>query len=87
MKFIMVMILCFGVDCEAIFDTTSYENYDDCYAVALETSAYMQQLYPQSSGEIQCYDEQQIADFQKYLDEGNKPVLTNPDPEHSAIEA
>jgi|TARA_B100000035_G_scaffold309259_1_gene315177 hypothetical protein len=87
MKFVMVMILCFGVDCDAIFDTTAYESYEDCYSVARQTVTYMQQLYPDSSGEIHCYNEQQIADFQKYLDEGNKPVLTNPDPLPSAIDA
>ena len=88
MKFIMVMIICFGADCDAVFDpSVTFNTYNDCYTVALQTSSYMQQLYPNSSGEIQCYDEQQVADFQKYLDDGNKPFLTNPDPEESAIDA
>ena len=62
MKFVMVMIICFGGDCDAVFDPTSYFNsYDNCYVTALQTTQYMQQMYPQSSGEIHCYNEEQLS--------------------------
>ncbi len=63
MKFIMVVIICFGVDCQAVY-----------------------QMYPQSSGEVHCFDEHEFSAFQKMLEDGGKPTLTNPDPV-SGIEA
>ena len=86
-SFVMVMIICFGAECEAVFDpATTFNNHDTCYSTALQTTAYMQEMYPQSAGEIHCYDENQLAEFQKYLEDGNKPTLTNPEPTNS-IEA
>ena len=86
MKFIMVVIICFGVDCQAIFEETPYDSYASCYEVAANTSQLMQQVYPQSSGEVHCYDEQQFSEFQKMLEQGGKPTLTNPDSEYSGLE-
>ncbi len=87
MKFIMVVIICFGVDCQAIFEPNAYDSYDSCYEVAMQTSQFMQQMYPDSSGEVHCFSEQQFSEFQKMLEQGGKPTLTNPDPEHSGLEA
>ena len=78
MKFIMVIIICFGVDCEAIFDKTSFETYDQCYQSAIATANYMRNTFPQSAGEVHCWDEKQVTTFQKYLEDGNKPTI-NPD--------
>ena len=88
MKFIMVMIICFGADCEAVFDPTTYfDSYDSCYATALQTTQYMQQTFPQSSGEIHCYNEEQLSLFQEWLKDGNQPTLSRPEPEASGLEA
>jgi len=88
MKFVMVMIICFGADCEAVFDPATYfESYDTCYSTALQTTQYMQQMYPQSSGEIHCYNEEQLLLFQEWMKDGNKPTLSRPEPEHSGTEA
>ena len=85
MKFIMVVIICFGVDCQAIFEPTTYESHDSCYEVAMQTSQFMQQMYPYSAGEVHCFSEQQFSEFQKMLEHGGKPILTNP--EYSGLEA
>tara|TARA_B100000927_G_scaffold2797_1_gene2173 strand:+ start:214 stop:483 length:270 start_codon:yes stop_codon:yes gene_type:complete len=89
MKFVMVMIICFGAECDAIFDPATYfESYDTCYITALQTTQYMQQLYPQSSGEIYCWNPDQMAIFEEWLEDGNKPTLTRPTPpEPSGIDA
>jgi len=88
MKFVMVMIICFGADCEAVFDPATYfESYDTCYSTALQTTQYMQQMYPQSAGEIHCYNEEQLLLFQEWMKDGNKPTLSRPEPEHSGTEA
>ena len=88
MKFIMVMIICFGTDCEAVFDPNTYfESYENCYTTALQTTEIMRQMYPQSSGEIHCWNPDQLAIFEKWLEDGNKPTLSRPDPEASGIDA
>ena len=75
MKFIMVIIICFGADCKAIFDATRYVDYETCFEVAMETTHLMQQTYPQSAGEIHCFNEQQFSEFQKMLEQGGKPTI------------
>ena len=75
MKFIMVIIICFGADCEAIFDKAKYETYDECYQSAIATANYMRSTFPASAGEVHCWDEKQFETFQKFLDEGNKPTI------------
>ena len=88
MKFVMVMIICFGAECESVFDPTTYfDSYDSCYSTALETTQYMRQTFPQSSGEIHCYNEEQLSLFQEWLKDGNKPTLSRPEPEASGLEA
>lgn len=73
------MIICFGADCEAVFDKQStFETYDSCYSTALQTTQYMKQMYPQSSGEIHCWNDEQVGVFEKFLESGGKPSL-NPD--------
>ncbi len=88
MKFIMVMIICFGGDCDAVFDPNSYfSDYNTCYDTALQTTQYMQQTYPESSGEIHCFDQDQMQIFEQWLKDGNSPTMTNPEPEHSGVDA
>ena len=53
MKFIMVMIICFGFDCQAVYDSEfEYQTYDECRAEAVGVTEYMQLIFPASSGEI-----------------------------------
>ena len=88
MKFVMVMIICFGADCDAVFDPATYfESYDTCYATAMQTTQYMQQMCPQSSGEIHRYNEEQLLLFQEWIKDGNQPTLSRPEPEASGIDA
>ena len=69
MKFIMVMIICFGVDCQAVYDSEfEYETYDDCITEAVGVTQYMQLLFPASAGEIHCWDRETFSSFEKYLD-------------------
>ena len=88
MKFVMVMIICFGADCEAVFDPATYfESYDTCYATAMQTTQYMQQMYPQSSGEIHCFNEEQLSLYQEWLKDGNQPTLSRPEQSKDLIDA
>ena len=76
MKFIMVMIICFGVDCQAVYDFEfEYETYDDCITEAVGVTQYMQLLFPASAGEIHCWDRETFSSFEKYLEQGGKPTM------------
>jgi|TARA_B110000967_G_C18523011_1_gene381977 hypothetical protein len=80
-SFVMVMIICFGAECEAVFDSsTTFDNYNTCYSTALQTTAYMREMYPQSAGEIHCYNDEQLTEFKESLKNGEKPTLTTPEP-------
>jgi hypothetical protein len=37
-------------------------------------------MYPQSAGEIHCYNNEQLAEFEESLKNGEKPTLTTPEP-------
>ena len=70
MKFIMVVIICFGVDCQAIFEETPYERYDLCMETAASTAQYMQYTYPESAGQVNCYTEREFELLQEQLENG-----------------
>ena len=39
----------------------------------------MREMYPQSSGEIHCWNEDEMQIFQQWLEDGNKPTLMRPE--------
>ena len=88
MKFVMVMIICFGADCEAVFDKVStFTSYDSCYSTAMQTAQYMKNMFPQSARDVHCRDEEQIRTFEKFIKNGGTPTLEQQLPEKSGIEA
>ena len=40
----------------------------------------MQEMYPDSAGEVHCLTPKELAVYKKYIDEGGKPVLTKKEP-------
>ena len=73
----MVMIICFSVEvCTAMFDDSKFDSYDLCYESSKSAVSYMQEMYPDSAGEIYCLTPEELAVYKKYIDEGGKPVLT-----------
>ena len=84
MKFLMVMIICFAEDaCQAVFDTTEFNTYDQCYSQALPVSKYMKEVYSTSAGEIHCLNSEEIAIYKEFLDNGGKPELSYDHPQHN----
>lgn len=82
MNFTMVMIVCFSVQvCTAMFDDTKFDSYDACYESSRSTVSYMQEMYPDSAGEVHCLTDEDLAIYKEYIDQGGKPQLTNPEPE------
>ena len=83
MKFLMVMIICFAEDaCQAVFDATEFNTYDECMSQALPVSKYMKDVYSTSAGEIHCLDQNEIAIYKEYIDNGGKPELSEGHPQH-----
>ena len=72
MKFIMVIIICFGANCQTIWDKQLYSTVDDCLAAAGPVKEYMMQVYPTSAGQIYCMSEEEFINFKKNLEEGGK---------------
>ena len=85
MKFLMVMIICFAEDtCQAVFDASQFNTYDECMAQALPVSRYMRDVYTTSAGEIHCLDEKDYAELGNQIKcNGGKPELSLNPPEHS----
>ena len=82
MNFIMVIIICFGANCQAVWDKQQYPTVNDCLAASGPVKEYMMQVYPTSAGQIYCMDEQQFKNYEEYLENGGKPTITtipNPD--------
>ena len=72
MKFIMVIIICFGANCQTIWDNQLYSTVDDCLAASTPVREYMMQVYPTSAGQIYCMSEEEFINFKKNLEEGGK---------------
>ena len=54
MKWILVVIMCFGADCQTIYEQHLYDKEQDCLNEAGIVSAYAQKQFPNSSGQVYC---------------------------------
>ncbi len=77
MKFIMVIIICFGVDCRAIYEEFAYDNYQDCIMEAQGVRDYMKMTFPMSSGQVYCWDDNQFENFREGLQKDGLPTPDN----------
>ena len=81
MNFTMVMIVCFTVEvCTAMFDNTRFDGYDACYESSRSVVNYMQEMYPDSAGEVHCLTDEELAVYREFIDQGGKPQLKNLEP-------
>ncbi len=81
MKFIMVIIICFGANCQSIWDKQQYSNVNDCLAASGPVKDYMIQAYPTSTGKIYCMTQDEFEEYYEYLENGGAPSLEElPDP-------
>ena len=82
MNVIMVIILCFGANCQAIWEKNYYPSIEECIIASAPVKVYMMDIYPDSAGEIHCMTEEMFEDYVKFLENGGKPSITtipNPD--------
>jgi len=84
MKVIMVIIICFGANCQAIWEKNYYPSIEECVIASAPVKVYMIDLYPESAGEIHCMTEKIFEDYKQFLEEGGKPsIATIPNPDAS----
>ena len=79
MKVIMVIILCFGANCQAIWEKHYYPSIEECITASAPVKIYMMDAYPESAGEIHCMTEDAFDKYYQFLKEGGKPSITIPD--------
>ena len=73
----MVVVICFGADmCKNIFDKQAFNSFNECVESTKIVAQYMKNAYPNASGEIHCFTEQEFKDYQEYLENGGKPTIT-----------
>jgi len=54
MKWILVVMICWGMDCQTIYEQTLYDTENECLEQAAVVTNYAQQTYPDTSGQIWC---------------------------------
>ena len=57
MKVIMVIIICFGANCQAIWEKDYYSSIAVCITASAPVKGYMMDAYPESASEIHCMTE------------------------------
>ena len=64
-----------GMDCQTIFEQHEYNSKEDCIKESQYVSQYMQQVFPNSSGEIFCLSREDFDSLNKKLLEQQTPSL------------
>jgi|TARA_B100000902_G_scaffold281114_1_gene266999 hypothetical protein len=64
-----------GMDCQTIFEQHEYNSKEDCIKESQYVSQYMQQVFPNSSGEIFCLSREDFDALNKKLLEQQTPSL------------
>ena len=77
MKFILVIIICIGANCNAVWEQSYYPTYESCVQVSQTVRQYMMNAYPESAGEIHCLTEDEFNEFYDYLENGGQPSIGN----------
>ena len=75
MKFIMVIIFCFGMDCNAIWEQSWYPTMNNCLNASQTVKSFMMDKYPNSAGEIHCMTEPEFNEYYDFLENGGKPTI------------
>jgi|TARA_B100000073_G_scaffold14548_2_gene11899 hypothetical protein len=78
MKFVMVIIICFGATCQSIFEQHFYDTEQECLNQSQSVKQYMMDTYPQSRGEIYCMTYENFQQYNEELQNGKVPVITDP---------
>jgi hypothetical protein len=73
----MVIIICWGANCQAIWERFYYPSVENCLAESTPVKEYMMKAYPDSSGEIYCMNQEEFENYYEYLQNGGSPSLNS----------
>ena len=59
-KIFMVIIVCFNTICQGMWQSTTYENMNDCMAASPAVKEYFMSTLPNSNGEIYCLEKEEF---------------------------
>lgn len=60
MKWIMIVMICWGTECQTMYEQYLYEKESDCLTEAAIVSDYAQMTYPGTTGQIYCLNEDEF---------------------------
>lgn len=76
MKFLMVIVICIaGMECQSIFEQHEYNSKEHCVNESQYVSQYMQEVFPNSNGQIFCLSREEFDAYNKQLLEQQNPGL------------
>tara|TARA_B100000686_G_scaffold343503_1_gene424468 strand:- start:4312 stop:4554 length:243 start_codon:yes stop_codon:yes gene_type:complete len=75
----MVIIICFGANCQSIWEEHWYTTLEDCLQQTPAVKEYMMNTFPTSAGEIYCMNEQEFGKYYQRLLEDGTPNSKLPD--------
>ncbi len=74
-KIFMIIIFCIGIDCQGVWQESTYNSMANCEAAAPMVKEYFSSTFPESRGEIHCVNEKAFVEWKAWLESGNKPML------------
>ena len=63
MNWILVIVICWGFNCQTIYEEKLYDTELECNNEAARVMEYAQEMYPNSSGEVHCLTSTQFEDW------------------------
>ena len=67
MKWILLVMICWGAECQTMYEEFIYDNQEDCLTQAAIVSDYAQMTYPNSTGKVYCLTQ---SEFDAWLQKG-----------------
>ena len=74
-KIFMIIIFCIGLDCQGVWQESTYNSMANCEAASPMVKEYFTSTFPESRGEIHCLTEGAFIEWKQWLEAGNKPML------------
>lgn len=61
MKWIMIVMICWGANCQTMYEEALYDTEQKCLDQAQIVSEYAQKTYPNSEGKVYCLNEKDFG--------------------------
>jgi hypothetical protein len=65
MKWILVVMICWGTDCQTIYEQKLYDAEKECLEQAAIVTEYAKQTYPDTSGQVWCLTKDEFENWIK----------------------